>query len=132
RLAICAWLTTDTGRPEHVRLVDEVCRGMLCPSLGSEADYTRWMRDAGFDNITAEDITRSVERTWVHCSAVVDRPEIRALRWLMDEKTKAFVLSFAAIRKAYAEGAMAYGRFTARKPGQCSEALLPAARRTGT
>jgi tocopherol O-methyltransferase len=116
-LALCAWLAADGGRPEQARLVAEVCHGMLCPSLGSEAEYTGWMHAAGFAEVTAEDITRRVARTWDYCSAVVERPEMRALRWLMDERTRAFVLSFAAIRRAYAEGAMAYGMFTARKAG---------------
>jgi hypothetical protein len=88
---------------------------MLCPSLASRKDYTSWMRAACFDDIVAENITRRVERTWACCSAIVERPEIRALRWLMDEQTRAFVQSFAAIRRAYAEGAMAYGMFTARR-----------------
>jgi tocopherol O-methyltransferase len=117
KLALCAWLAADGGRPEHVRLVAEVCRGMLCPSLASAADYTGWMRAAGFDEVVAEDVTRRVERTWDHCAAVIRRPEMRALRWLMDERTRAFVDSFAAIRRAYAEGAMAYGMFTARRAG---------------
>jgi tocopherol O-methyltransferase len=115
RLALCAWLSTASGRPEHARLVDEVCRGMLCPSLASAAEYLGWMRTAGFEAVSFEDITQRVHRTWEHCSAIVERPEMRALRWLMDERTKAFVLSFAAMRRAYAEGAMAYGMFAAQK-----------------
>lgn len=118
KLALCAWLRAGNGRSEHARLVDEVCRGMLCPSLASAADHGEWMRAAGFDDIAFEDITRRVERTWTHCSAIVERPEMRALRWLMDERTRNFVASFAAIRRAYAEGAMAYGMFTARKAGR--------------
>jgi tocopherol O-methyltransferase len=115
RLALCAWLSTASGRPEHAQLVDEVCQGMLCPSLASAAEYLAWMRAAGFERASFDDITRRVGRTWEHCSAIVERPEMRALRWLMDERTRAFVLSFAAMRRAYAEGAMAYGMFTAHK-----------------
>src|SRR5439155_14198272 len=109
------WLAADAPNPEQARLVAEVCRGMLCPSLASRKDYTGWMRAAGFDDIAAEDITRRVERTWDYCLAIVERPEMRALRWLMDEQTSAFIQAFAAIRHAYAEGAMAYGIFTGRR-----------------
>jgi tocopherol O-methyltransferase len=115
KLALCAWLAADAPSPEQARLVADVCRGMLCPSLGSRKDYTSWMRAASFDDIAAEDITRRVERTWAYCAAIVERPGLRALRWLMDAQTRAFVHSFAAIRRAYAEGAMAYGMFTARR-----------------
>jgi hypothetical protein len=88
---------------------------MLCPSLASIRDYTGWIRAAGFDDLAAEDITRRVEKTWDHCVARLERPEIRALRWLLDEQTSAFVGAFIAIRRAYAEGAMAYGMCTARR-----------------
>jgi tocopherol O-methyltransferase len=115
KLALCAWLAADGARPEQARLVEEVCRGMLCPSLASRKDYTGWMHAAGFDDVTAEDVTRHVEKTWAYCTAIVERPAMRALRWLMDQQTGAFVQSFAAIRRAYAEGAMAYGTFTARR-----------------
>jgi tocopherol O-methyltransferase len=115
KLALCAWLAADAPRPEQTKLVAEVCRGMLCPSLASLRDYTTWMRAAGFGAVMAEDVTRHVERTWACCAAIVERPEIRALRWLMDEQTRAFVQAFAAIRRAYAEGAMAYGMFTANR-----------------
>jgi tocopherol O-methyltransferase len=117
RIALCAWLDADTGRREDAQLVEEVCRGMLCPSLASAANYTACMQKAGFEDVVFEDITRRVEKTWDLCLAVVERRSMRALRWLMDEKTKAFVLSFKAIRRAFAEGAMSYGMFTARRAG---------------
>jgi hypothetical protein len=73
------------------------------------------MAASGFDQVDAEDITRRVERTWGYCTEVIERPWIRALQWFLDEQTKAFIQSFAAIRRAYAEGVMAYGMFTARR-----------------
>ena len=115
KLALCAWLAADSASPEQARLVAEVCRGMLCPSLASREDYEGWMRAAGFADVAAEDITRQAARTWDYCSAIVERPAVRALRWLMDERTRAFVQAFAAIRRAYVEGAMAYGMFTGRR-----------------
>jgi tocopherol O-methyltransferase len=114
RLALCAWLDAASGRAEDARLVAEVCRGMLCPSLASVAEYTGWMRAAGFVDIVAEDITRCVERTWDHCLALVERPLMRAVGFLMDNNTRAFVRSFRAIRLAFSGGAMSYGLFAAR------------------
>jgi tocopherol O-methyltransferase len=115
KLALCAWLAADAPTAEQAQLIDQVCRGMLCPSLGSREEYTRWMQAACFDDITVEDITRHVEPTWTFCTALVERPEIRALRSLMDEEISSFIEAFGAIRRAYAEGAMAYGMFTARR-----------------
>ncbi|MBO0698333.1 MAG: methyltransferase domain-containing protein [Zavarzinella sp.] len=116
RLALCAWLAADDRTPERDQLVAEVCEGMLCPSLSTRSDYTRWMEAAGLDVIEAEDVTVRVQRTWTHCAATAERPEVKGLLKLTDGRTRAFVHSFGAIHRAYAAGAMAYGMFTARKP----------------
>src|SRR5262249_34166206 len=79
RLALCAWLAADSRTPEHAQLIAEVCRGMLCPSLSSLTDYTRWMEEGGLHAIEVEEVTVRVERTWAHCAAIVRRPEIRIL-----------------------------------------------------
>ncbi|HYH86777.1 MAG TPA: methyltransferase domain-containing protein [Pyrinomonadaceae bacterium] len=115
-LALCAWLKADPpASPGHARLVTEVCRGMLCPQLASARDYTGWMRACGLERIEAEDITRHVEGTWARCASIVGRPEIKLMLRATDERTRRFVESFAAIRRAYSVGAMAYGMFTAWK-----------------
>lgn len=115
RLALCAWLAADDRTPERDRLIAEVCEGMLCPSLSTRSDYTRWMEAAGLHAIEVEDVTVRVQRTWTHCAAIAERPEVKGLLKLMDSRTRAFVHSFGAIHRAYAVGAMVYGMFTARK-----------------
>lgn len=115
-LALCAWLRAERyALPEHARLVAQVCRGMLCPHLASERDYRGWMRDCGFARIEAEDITRRVERTWGRCAELVGRPEVRAVLRATDRRTRDFVETFPLMRRAYREGAMAYGMFAATK-----------------
>jgi tocopherol O-methyltransferase len=115
-LALCAWLTNGPHvLPEHERLVAEVCRGMLCPQLAGMRDYQSWMRDGGFTHVEAEDITRQVDETWARCAALVSRPLVKAALRSTDERTRRFVETFPVIRRAYGEGAMAYGMFTARK-----------------
>ena len=113
-IALCAWLASNKT-DEHERLVQEVCDGMLCPSLATLNDYVRWMRVSGFGEIEAEEITRHVEKTWAHCIRLARRPEIKALLHLTNQSTRRFVKSFAAIQRAYSVGAMSYGMFTARK-----------------
>ncbi len=115
-LALCAWLTADRpAATEHKRLVGEVCRGMLCPSLASMRDYTGWMEGAGLGEIRTEDITPNVAKTWDRCARVVRRPEVAALLRLADHNTRQFIRSFESIQRAYAVGAMAYGMITARR-----------------
>lgn len=115
-LALCAWLSADGPAPaSHERLVRDVCRGMLCPSLASLSDYTGWMRQGGLERIEAEDITRHVRETWARCAALARRKEVRVFLGVSDARTRRFVEAFSAIRRAYEAGAMAYGMFTARK-----------------
>jgi tocopherol O-methyltransferase len=116
-LALCAWLAGEQAKAttEGAHLIEVVCDGMLCPSLASLQDYVEWMRDSGFDEIEAEDITGNVEETWRRCAALARRPEIKALLMVSDARTRRFVQSFDAIQQAYKRGAMAYGMFTAKK-----------------
>ena len=114
--ALCAWLRAERyAVPGHARLVAEVCRGMLCPRLASMTDYQGWMRDCDLAQIEAEDITLRVEQTWGRCAELVSRPEVRAALRVADRRTRGFVETFPVIMRAYSEGAMAYGMFTARK-----------------
>lgn len=116
-LALCAWTATEGDRSaEHARLISEVCRGMLCPSLATMEDYTGWMRTSGLQQIEASDVTRRVEKTWELCAALARRPDIKLLLKVSDARTRSFVKAFDAISHAYVEGAMRYGMFIARKP----------------
>lgn len=114
-LAICAWLANPQSA-EHQAWVDDVCRGMLCPSLGSHSDYIEWIRAAGLQIMVAEDITRKVERTWDRARVIVERPEVQGILKVSGRATREFAHSFVSISQAYAAGAMSYGLFTAFKP----------------
>lgn len=115
-LALCAWLRAEPlTSPGAEQLLAEVCRGMLCPGLASLREYTHWMRDSGLDPREAEDITPHVKETWARCEAIVGDPAVKALTGAADERTRRFVEAFAAMRRAFDEGAMAYGMFAAVK-----------------
>lgn len=116
-LALCAWLSAERFvSAAHERLVAQVCEGMLCPSLASMGDYVGWLRAAGFDAIRTEDVTERVKATWTVCGKIAERPEVKLLTKMSDQATRDFVTAFGAIRRAYDEGAMAYGMLTAKKP----------------
>ena len=116
-LALCAWLVAaDLRSVAQARLIAEVASGMLCLSLASRRDYVSWIWAGGFAHVEAEDLTQRVEPTWVYGTALVRHPAVRALLWVSDVHLQRFVATFEAMRRAYAEGAMAYGLFTAWKP----------------
>jgi hypothetical protein len=55
------------------------------------------------------------EGRWTRCSAPADSPEVTLFLRLSDEPARRLVEAFTAIRRADAEGAMAYGMRAARK-----------------
>lgn len=115
-LALSAWLATnDRISPEQAQLVSDVCKGFFCPPLATMQDYAHWMRTCGFASVEAEDLTNYVEETWVRYTAFVDRWLIKALLYISDARIRRCAETFGTVRRAYAEGAMVYGMFTARK-----------------
>lgn len=116
-LAVCAWLRRDGPMPEdEQKLVAIIAKAMLSASLGSLSDYRTWMIDSGLIVTAADDITRHVERTWAHCSRIAERPAMKFLVRFTSANTRRFVESFPLMKQAYAQGAMAFGLFVARKP----------------
>ena len=74
------------------------------------------MTESGFAEIQAEDLTRHVEKTWDVGEQILRRPAVRAFLPLMGSQTQQFAMAFNEMRRAYREGAMLYGMFSARKP----------------
>ncbi len=115
-LAVCAWLRRDGPLRENEQsLVNTIAEAMLSASLGSLSDYRQWMCDAGLTVTAADDITRNVEPTWSRCSRIGDHPAVRFFVRFTDQPTQRFVRSFPLMQQAYAQGAMAFGLFVARK-----------------
>jgi tocopherol O-methyltransferase len=115
-LAVCAWLRRDGPlRQDEQSLVNTIAEAMLSASLGSLSDYQSWMRDAGLTVTAADDITRHVEQTWSHCSRIGSNPAVRFFLRFTGKPTQRFVRSFPLMQQAYAQGAMAFGLFVAKK-----------------
>jgi tocopherol O-methyltransferase len=115
-LAVCAWLRRDGPmREDEQELVGTIAKAMLSASLGNLTDYQRWMRESGLAVVTAEDITRRIEPTWTHCSRIAEGLPVKCFVRFADSSTRRFVRSFPLMTKAYAQGAMAFGLFVAKK-----------------
>ncbi len=121
RLAATTWLGHAESNKQQA-LIDRICRGMLCPSLGSLQDYLSWMRDSGFAEVAGEDIAPRVAKTWTLAEAIADRPEVKLLLRATTAATREFAATFKLMGEAYAVGAMGYGLFTARKPAPAHRA----------
>jgi tocopherol O-methyltransferase len=117
RMAICAWLAGDEPQsPEAAQQVYDVCEGFLCPSLGTAADYQKWMTDAGLEMHSYANLTPQVMRTWEICSERARRSRVGLLARLVGVSMTRFLDRFATILNAYRSGAMNYGLFVAQAP----------------
>jgi tocopherol O-methyltransferase len=115
-LAVCAWLRRDGAMPPGEQpLVETIAEAMMSASLDSLSSYTEWMREAGLTVTAAEDITRHVEHTWVHCARIGANPILKFLVRFTGGPTRRFVRAFPLMVEAYASGAMAFGLFVAKK-----------------
>lgn len=117
RVAICAWLSGDDEQAaETQRLVYEVCEGFFCPSLGTQADYRKWLTDAGLEMRSTDIWTKRVLKTWEICRNRVAASKVRWLAKVLGRDHVMFLDRFDAILEAYRTGAMEYGCFVAVKP----------------
>ncbi|MFO0014424.1 MAG: SAM-dependent methyltransferase [Planctomycetota bacterium] len=116
RFALLAWLAgEDPLTPEQTELTRAVCKGMFCPSLGSQSDYVNWFEQAGYRVIKNGLWTRNVEQTWEICLQRVNRSGVRYLAKILGQNHTLFLNHFQAILDAYRTGAMEYGYFIAEK-----------------
>jgi tocopherol O-methyltransferase len=116
RFALLAWLAgEDPLSPEQVEQTKAVCKGMFCPSLGSQSDYVGWFEQAGYRIIKTGLWTRQVEQTWEICLQRVNRSGVRHLAKVLGQNHVLFLNHFQAILDAYRSGAMEYGYFVAEK-----------------
>lgn len=121
RMVICAWLANETLKPWHQRhLIEPICREGRMPGLGTQAEYTHWMTEAGFQIEEARDVSRQVARTWPICAwrfilRTLRRPSY--IRFLLDPKNdnRIFALTMLRLWLAYHTGAMRYVIFSAVK-----------------
>jgi tocopherol O-methyltransferase len=116
RLALCAWLKADGLSPQdEMQYIGPVCRGFLCPSLGSMSDYLGWMKASGLHVVASLDITGWVERTWQICIALAGQRHIQVMLKFVGSRMNAFVSAFNDIQTAFAERKMIYGMMAAEK-----------------
>ena len=116
RLVVCAWLAQTGASAWRVRhLLEPICFEGRLPSMGTREEYEGWARDAGFQPVAYQDVSRQVARTWTICAGRLARALLadRALRTrLLTARNRRFAVSLPRLMLAYRCGAMRYGIFT--------------------
>jgi tocopherol O-methyltransferase len=125
-LVMAAWLAgPSVGRFKQRYLLQAICSDGWLPSMANAAETREMACTAGFDEITFENVTARVRRTWWICQRrllariLTDR---RYQRYLLDAASsdRRFLLTIFRILAAYRTGAMQYGLFSFAKPPESS------------
>lgn len=119
RLVVAVWLTgrrMDGWRRRW--LLEPICDEGRLAGLGSEREYRRWIRKAGFDRLRFRDLTTQVRRTWTVCLRrtivrIFSDPAARV--YLLDSgaSERAFAATLLRMWIAYRTGTLRYGIFSA-------------------
>lgn len=116
RLVITVWFQGDEATSdEQRRMVEEVCRRFVCPSLATRQDYAGWIESSGMQVTENVDWTDRVTKTWEICKRRVQRSGVRQLARLVDRDQVAFLDGFDLLLEAYRSRAMQYGAIVATK-----------------
>ena len=125
RFATCSWVVAeDPLTAEATHLLYAICRDCLNPSLGTVKDHLTWMKQAGLEEGSFDDLTAKVARTWEIGFRRVQRFGVRSLAHLAGLNGARFMDRFDTILKAYRTGAMKFGYFLAQAPGAITNGLL--------
>lgn len=121
RLVICAWLAKkDPSLWEVNYLLRPICQEGHLPSMGTMEEYKELMKNAGFQNVYFEDLSKQVKKTWSICLQRVFKAFFNHLSFLKfvfksESENKIFIKTIFRIWLAYQLGSMQYGLFIAIK-----------------
>lgn len=117
RFVTCAWLSKENPSQWEIKhLLAPICSEGRLPSMGTANEYKEMMERAGLTDITFQDLTKQVKKTWSICiwrglKAFFHNKELR--NYVLDKNSneRVFAKSLFRILAAYNTGAMRYGIF---------------------
>jgi tocopherol O-methyltransferase len=124
RFVVCAWIAkTKASYWERRFLLEPICRQGRLPGMGTEDDYRALAAAAGFDTLTADDISAKVWRTWPICirrllARLANDTRYRRFLFGREAHNRIFAATLFLILAAYATGAMRYSVFVFKKPAR--------------
>lgn len=122
RMVVCAWLACDQPTRWHRHaLLEPICVEGRLSELPEAGECSRWLSGSGFTDVTFEDLTARVDRTWTVCAArtamaIARDRAAQAFLFRNTSENRVFALTVLRILAAYRLGAMKYGLFDATKP----------------
>jgi len=122
RVGIYAWLAGErAARWQQHLLLEPIVRDGRLVTLARPSEYPRLLEQAGFADVTFEDLSAAVARTWTVCLrrlAWKFVSDARYLRYMLcsTSEERGFLATMFRIMAAYACGAMRYGLFVGLRP----------------
>lgn len=120
-MVVCAWLSTEIPKKWETRyLLEPICSEGRLPSMGSPIEYHQFFENSGFRDISYEDITDSVKKTWTLCITGTLKhffkyPKDTRYLFKSLNSNADFLKTLFRLRLAYETRSMRYGVFKASK-----------------
>ncbi|EXF77530.1 methyltransferase domain-containing protein [Colletotrichum fioriniae PJ7] len=118
KLALADWFkaenVTETEFANDLKPIED---GMLLPPLCTQQGYVDFAKGAGLSLLAGpKDISKEVSRTWDITWTLVQNPSLWAFAFSQGRDGIAFLQSFRAMRRGYANGTFRYAVISFEKP----------------
>ncbi|OLN96979.1 Tocopherol O-methyltransferase, chloroplastic [Colletotrichum chlorophyti] len=118
KLALADWFKaediTETDFTNDIKPIED---GMLLPPLCTQQGYVDLAKGAGLSSLAGpKDISKDVSRTWDITWSLIQNPSLWAFAFSQGRDGIAFLQSFRAMRRGYANGTFRYAVMSFEKP----------------
>ncbi|OBR10639.1 methyltransferase domain-containing protein [Colletotrichum higginsianum IMI 349063] len=118
KLALADWFKAESiNETDFVNDIKPIEDGMLLPPLCTQPEYVGLAKSAGLSTLAGpKDISKDVSRTWDITWSLVQNPSLWAFAFSQGRDGIAFLQSFRAMRRGYANGTFQYAVMSFEKP----------------
>ncbi|KAK6215304.1 methyltransferase domain-containing protein [Colletotrichum tabaci] len=118
KLALADWFKAESiNETDFVNDIKPIEDGMLLPPLCTQQEYVGLAKSAGLSTLAGpKDISKDVSRTWDITWSLVQNPSLWAFAFSQGRDGIAFLQSFRAMRRGYANGTFQYAVMSFEKP----------------
>ncbi|KZL87066.1 methyltransferase domain-containing protein [Colletotrichum incanum] len=120
KLALADWFKAeDISETDFANDIKPIEDGMLLPPLCTQQRYVDLAKGAGLSSLAGpKDISKDVSRTWDITWSLIQNPSLWAFAFSQGRDGIAFLQSFRAMRRGYANGTFQYAVMSFEKPGK--------------
>ncbi|EFQ31924.1 methyltransferase domain-containing protein [Colletotrichum graminicola M1.001] len=118
KLALADWFKAESlSETDFVNDIKPIEDGMLLPPLCTQQGYVDLAKGAGLSSVAGpKEISKDVSRTWDITWSLIQNPSLWAFAFSQGRDGIAFLQSFRAMRRGYANGTFQYAVMAFEKP----------------